>query len=40
MPGRYVGTEEEESDGILFEDKMQTLTLPNNFKKEMNLKRL
>ena len=26
MPGKYVGTEEEVSDGILFEDKMQTLT--------------
>ncbi len=26
MPGRYVGTEEEESDGILFEYKMQSLT--------------
>lgn len=26
MPGKYVGTEEEESDGIPFEEKMQTLT--------------
>ncbi len=26
MPGRYVGTEEEETDGIPFEEKMQTLT--------------
>jgi len=25
-PGRYVGTEEEEEDGILFEDKMKELT--------------
>ena len=26
MPGRYVGTEEEEDDGILFSDKIATLT--------------
>jgi type I restriction enzyme M protein len=26
MPGRYVGTEEVEDDGILFADKMNTLT--------------
>ena len=26
MPGRYVGTEEAEDDGIPFEDKMNALT--------------
>ena len=26
MPGRYVGTEEEEDDGIPFEEKMTALT--------------
>ena len=26
MPGRYVGTEEVEDDGLLFADKMNTLT--------------
>ena len=26
-PGRYVGVEEEEDDGIPFEDKMKTLTI-------------
>jgi type I restriction enzyme M protein len=26
MPGKYVGTEEEVSDGVLFQDKMQKLT--------------
>ena len=25
-PGRYVGTEEQEDDGIPFEEKMKTLT--------------
>jgi len=26
MPGRYVGTEEIEDDGVLFEEKMSELT--------------
>ena len=26
MPGRYVGTEAEEDDGILFKDKISALT--------------
>jgi len=41
MPGKYVGTEEEESDGILFEDKMQTLTaaLAEQFAKRNELEK-
>jgi len=41
MPGKYVGTEEEESDGILFEDKMQTLTaaLAEQFAKRNDLEK-
>ena len=41
MPGKYVGTEEEESDGILFEDKMQTFTaaLAEQFAKRNELEK-
>jgi type I restriction enzyme M protein len=41
MPGKYVGTEEEESDGVLFEDKMQTLTaaLAEQFDKRNELEK-
>ena len=41
MPGKYVGTEEEVSDGILFEDKMQTLTtiLSEQFEKRKELEK-
>ncbi len=41
MPGKYVGTEEEESDGILFEDKMLTLTtaLAEQFAKRNELEK-
>jgi type I restriction enzyme M protein len=41
MPGKYVGTEEEESDGILFEDKMLTLTnaLAEQFAKRKELEK-
>ncbi len=41
MPGKYVGTEEEESDGILFDDKMQTLTaaLAEQFAKRNELEK-
>jgi type I restriction enzyme M protein len=39
MPGRYVGTEEEEIDAILFDEKMQTLTakLAEQFAKDNEL---
>ena len=38
-PGRYVGTEEVEDDGIPFEEKMKTLTeeLSNQFKQSNKL---
>jgi len=41
MPGKYVGTEEEETDGIPFEDKMQTLTttLAEQFAKRKDLEK-
>jgi type I restriction enzyme M protein len=39
MPGKYVGTEEEEIDGIPFDEKMQTLTaiLSTQFAKDNKL---
>jgi type I restriction enzyme M protein len=39
MPGRYVGTEEEEIDAIPFDEKMQTLTakLSTQFAKDIEL---
>jgi len=39
MPGRYVGTEEEEIDAIPFDEKMQTLTakLSTQFAKDNEL---
>lgn len=41
MPGKYVGTQEEETDGIPFEDKMQTLTatLAEQFAKRSDLEK-
>jgi type I restriction enzyme M protein len=41
MPGKYVGTEEEATDGILFGDKMQTLTvtLAEQFAKRKELEK-
>lgn len=41
MPGKYVGTEEEETDGIPFEEKMQTLTatLAEQFAKRSELEK-
>lgn len=40
-PGIYVGTEAEEDDGILFEDKMEALktTLLQQFEKSEELKK-
>lgn len=39
MPGRYVGTEAEEDDGIPFDDKMKALTtkLAEQFAKGRDL---
>jgi type I restriction enzyme M protein len=39
MPGRYVGTEEEETDAMPFDEKMQTLTtkLKEQFEKDNDL---
>ena len=41
MAGNYVGTEEVESDGISFEEKMQTLTttLAKQFTKRRDLEK-
>lgn len=41
MPGKYVGTEEEATDGIPFEEKMQTLTatLAEQFAKRKDLEK-
>jgi len=41
MPGRYVGTEEIENDGIPFEEKMQTLTskLSEQFEQNTSLEK-
>ena len=41
MPGKYVGTEEEEQDDVLFADKMQTLTttLTEQFSKRNELQK-
>ena len=38
-PGRYVGVEEQEDDGIPFEEKMKTLTseLKEQFEESHNL---
>jgi type I restriction enzyme M protein len=41
MPGRYVGAEEIEDDGVLFEDKMNALTakLAQQFTKGAELEK-
>ena len=41
-PGRYVGTEAEEDDGIPFDEKMNTLTtqLAEQFTKSAELEKL
>ena len=41
MPGRYVGTEAEEDDGVPFEEKMNALTskLAEQFAKGVELER-